>query len=164
MSGIAVLALFAAALPQAVVLQPVVNLFAKPSKDSSVVSQAIYGANVVLLARRSGWAQVRMADNYTGWAPLQQLRVGKSYAVKGRVAEVRSLFAHLYRENSVTKHAPLLTVPFETRLEVLTADDSWVKVRLPDDRIAWVQLGDLAFDRNPMDIPEMLEFSKRFLG
>ena len=27
--------------------------------------------------------------------------------------------AHLYREPSVTKHRPLLTVPFETRLEVV---------------------------------------------
>ena len=33
----------------------------------------------------------------------------------GRVAEVASLFAHIYREASVTAHAPLLTVPFESR-------------------------------------------------
>ncbi len=164
MTGITVLALFAAALPNAVVLKPVANMYSQPSEDADVVSQAIYGANVGLVQQQDGWARVRTADDYTGWVPLGQLLTGKSYATEGRVAEVRSLFAHLYREDSVTKHAPLLTVPFETRLEVSSDSGRWAQVKLPDGRAAWVQTGDLAFDRKPMTIPEMLEFSKRFLG
>ncbi|HTX35527.1 MAG TPA: SH3 domain-containing protein, partial [Bryobacteraceae bacterium] len=119
MAGIVAVALFAAALPNAVVLQPVANMYSKPSEDADVVSQAIYGANVALLEQQAGWAHIRTADDYTGWTPLATLRPGPAYAAKGRVAEVQSLFAHLYREASVTRHAPLLTVPFETRLEVV---------------------------------------------
>ena len=48
----------------------------------------------------------------------RSVKLGAAYAASGRVAEVESLFAHIYREASVTKHAPLVTVPFETRLEV----------------------------------------------
>jgi len=166
MAGIVAVALFAAALPNAVVLQPVANMYSKPSEDADVVSQAIYGANVALLEQQAGWAHIRTADDYTGWTPLATLRPGPAYAAKGRVAEVQSLFAHLYREASVTRHAPLLTVPFETRLEVVAEPEShrWVEVRLPDDRSGWIQTGDVAFDAKPLTIAEMLELSHRFLG
>ncbi len=167
MPGIAVVALFAAALPNAVVLSPVANMYSKPSEDADVVSQAIYGSNVGVVERQEGWARIRTADDYTGWTPLSALLPGKAYAASGRVAEVASLFAHIYREADVTAHAPLLTVPFESRLEVVAQPPGqarWLQVRLPDGRAGWVQTGDIAFDAKPLGIPEMLEFSKRFLG
>ena len=165
MSAIAI-ALFAVALPNAVVLQPVMNMFSRPTVDADVVSQAIYGANVAVLEQKDGWARVRTADEYTGWAPLAALKAIQPYATSGRVAEVQSLFAHIYREASVTKHAPLITVPFETKLEVIDGpkDERWLQVRLPDDRQGWVQLGDITFDARPLGIPEMIALSKRFLG
>jgi len=95
------------------------------------------------------------------------LRPGEPYAARGRVAEVESLFAHVYREASVTRHAPLLTIPFESRLEVIAepADTPlWLEVRLPDDRPGWIQSGDTTFDAKPLTVPEMLALSKRFLG
>ena len=69
MLGFAV-AFFAAALPNAVVLQPVANMYSKPTEDADVVSQAIYGANVAMLEQKDGWAHIRTADDYTGWTPL----------------------------------------------------------------------------------------------
>jgi hypothetical protein len=38
-----------AALPSAVVLRPVENPYSKPSEDSDVVSQAIYGSNAAVI-------------------------------------------------------------------------------------------------------------------
>src|ERR1017187_3781825 len=119
MTGLAVLALFAAALPTAAVRQPVANMYSRPSTDADVVSQAIFGANVAILEQKDGWAHVRTADDYLGWTPLSALLPGKPYAASGPVAEVQSLFAHIYRESSVTTHAPLIPVPFESRLEVV---------------------------------------------
>lgn len=167
MPGFAALILVATALPGAAVLQPAANMYAKPTTDSEVVSQAIYGTNVDVLEQKENWGRVRTADNYTGWMPLVDLRKDRSYATAGRVAEVQALAAHLYRETDVIKHAPLLTVPFETKLEVIAEPPSkerWLQVRLPDDRTAWVQHGDVAFDAKPMSIAETLEFSKRFIG
>jgi hypothetical protein len=167
MSSIAVLALFATAMPNAVVLKPVANMYSSPTEDADVVSQAIYGANVQSMEQREGWAHVRTADDYTGWIPLAQLRPGPPYAVSGRVAEVTSQFAHIYRESDVTKHAPLITVPFETRLEVTSPAASggrWIEVRLPDGRAGWIQSGDVAFDVKPLDIPAMLALARKFLG
>jgi cell wall-associated NlpC family hydrolase len=167
MPGIALMALFAAALPNAVVVQPVANMYSQPSLDADVVSQAIYGANVGLMERAEGWARIRTPDDYAGWVLLTCLRPGAPYAAAGRVAEVRSLFAHIYREPDVTRHAPLLTLPFEARLEVASEpkdNPKWARVRLPDDGSGWVQLGDLGFDARPLAIPRLLEFSRRFLG
>jgi cell wall-associated NlpC family hydrolase len=167
MPGFAVLALFAATLPNAVVLQPVANMYSKPSEDADVVSQAIYGANVALIEQQPGWAHVRTFDDYTGWIPLTQLKPGPAYATSGRVAEVHSLRAHIYRDASVTRHAPLLTVPFETRLEVVgpsEADAHWFQVRLPDDRSGFIQSGDVTFERKQLSIPQTIELAKRFLG
>jgi len=167
MPGLAVLALFAAAAPNAVVQQPVANMYSRPSEDADVVSQGIYGANVTVVEQQEGWARIRTADEYLGWTSLKALAVGPAYASSGKVAEVQSLFAHIYRETSVTRHAPLITVPFEARLEVVGSakdDAHWLQVRLVDDRPGWIQAGDVSLAPKKMTIPEMLEFSKRFLG
>jgi hypothetical protein len=145
-------------------------MYSRPSEDADVVSQAIYGANVLLIEQREGWAHVRTADDYTGWIPLSALRSAAPYATHGRVAEVVSPFAHIYREASVTRHAPLLTVPFETKLEVASppgtapTEGRWFQVHLPDDRTGFVQSGDVAFDQKPLDIPAMLALARKFLG
>jgi cell wall-associated NlpC family hydrolase len=146
-----------------VVLQPVASMYSQPTRNSDVVSQAIYGSNVSVLESQAGWARVRTEDGYSGWMPGAALRSG-SYAVSGRTVEVASLFAHLYREASVTKHEPLLTVPFETRLELVSTSADWTEVRLVDDRAAWVQRGDLAAEPHKLSIPETIALARRFVG
>jgi hypothetical protein len=130
MSSLAAVALFAAAIPNAIVQQPVANMYSRPSEDADVVSQAIFGANVAVVEQKEGWAHIRTADEYLGWTPLKSLIV-------------------------------------ESHLEVIgeTKDDArWLQVRLPDDRSGWVQAGDVSLAPKKMTVPEMLEFSKHFLG
>jgi len=166
-TGLAAIAIVASAATRATVIHPVANMYSQPSAESDVVSQAIYGANVDLIEQNGAWAHIRTADDCAGWALLSALRVGRSYATQGRVAEVQNLSARLYRETDVGKHAPLVTVPFATRLEVLQAitepaeKTRWFHVRLPDERLEWVQRGDVAFDVKPLDVPHTLELSKR---
>ena len=164
-----VLALLAGGEPRATVVLPVANMYSAASEDSDVVSQAIYGANVGLLEDKDGWSRIRTPDDYTGWVPAACLRRTESpHAASGRVAEVRSLFAHLYREPDLTKHRPMLTAPFESRLEVVaepeTEEGRWLQLRLPDDRAAWVQRGDVAFDAPKLSIDATIALAKRFLG
>jgi len=92
------------------------------------------------------------------------------------VVQVESLFANIYREPDVTRHKPVVTVPFETRLVVISDDsepegkksastakhDGWLQVRLPDKSSAWVQSGDVIADPKPLSIPESIELAKRF--
>ena len=165
------MALLAASVTGAVIVKPVANMYSRPSEEADVVSQAICGNNVTILEEKAGWAHVRTEDEYTGWtrvSSLRQLGPGeRPYASFGRIAQVASLFANLYHEPDVTKHQPFLTAPFETKLEVIRESDAagrWLEVRLPDNRPAFVQSGDVVLDARPMSIRETIELSKRFLG
>lgn len=170
-----VLMLLAGMVPaqdRAVVLVPVLNMFSRATDEADVVSQARYGMTVRVERVERDWARIRTPhDDYPGWARLAELRLlaaGETYAEKGRVAFVDSLRAHLYRTPSVTQHAPLLTVPYETKLEVLEEPEKdekrWIRVRLPDGREAWIQRGDVLFDPPVLAVDGLIELAKRFLG
>ena len=152
-----------------VVARPVANMYSAPSENADVVSQVILGSNVTTLKKKHKWAQVQTADNYTGWVHRDVLRPNKheGYASGSHAAQVSSLFASVYREKDVTAHAPIVTLPFESRLEVIEdqpQEARWLSVRLPDGRTGWIQRGDVTLSPKILDIPESIELAKRFLG
>jgi len=154
-----------------VVVVPVANMYSGPSDQKDVVSQAIYGSNVKLLLARGEWSRIQTDDHYRGWTPSRYLRLiqnGDGYATSGKTVQVQSLFANLYHETNVTRHKPVITIPFESRLEVIAEgtgdDEGWLQVRLPDMRSAWVRAGDVISDPQPLTIPESIELARRFLG
>jgi hypothetical protein len=156
--------------PNHVVVVPVATMFSGPSTDTDVVSQAIYGSNVTVFEKKKKFRHVRTADDYTGWMRESDVKKlsGAPYASTGSTVEVWNLSANLYREMDVTKHAPLVIVPFESKLEVVNdkADKNgrWLEVKLPDGRQAFVQHGDVRSDAQPMEIPEIIALAKRFMG
>lgn len=163
-----------------VVVVPVTNMYSHPSDKSDVVSQAIYGSNVKLLVARGEWSRIQTDDRYKGWVPSHHLRIilsGSGYATSGAIVQVDSLFANVYNEPDVTRHKPVVTIPFGVRLEIAaeksdTANEAtatashegWVQVYLPDRRNAWIQASDVVSDPKPISIPESIELGKRFLG
>jgi cell wall-associated NlpC family hydrolase len=214
MNFLLALALMAPASPGAVVVKPVANMYSAATEDADVVSQAICGTSVVLIEEKDEWVKVRTPDDYPGWMLLASLRRygpgDRPYASTGKVVQVASLLANVYREPSVTKHQPMLTLPFEARLEVveervaqgspsspfapLRASSAafhgptqepqgqnagpalrssaalppdarrWLQVRLPDERTAWIQRGDVDSDPAPLGVQGAIELAKRFLG
>ncbi|MGD1078881.1 MAG: C40 family peptidase [Candidatus Sulfotelmatobacter sp.] len=164
-----------------IVVVPVANMYSGPSDQTDVVSQAIYGSNVILLTARGEWSRIQTADRYKGWVRSRHLRLiqsGKGYATVGVIVQVESLFANVYREPDITRHKPVLTIPFEARLEVIPDEngtdakkgegkgshEGWLQVRLPDKRSEWIQSGDVVSDPKPLSIPESIELAKRFMG
>jgi gamma-D-glutamyl-L-lysine dipeptidyl-peptidase len=163
-----------------IVVVPVANMFSGPSDQKDVVSQAIYGSNVTLLAAQGEWSRIQTADHCKGWVRSRYLRLvqsGTGYATSGIIVQVQSLFANVYREPDITHHQPVITIPFESRLEVIAGDEAdakkaggkgspegWLHVRLPDKRDEWIQSGDVVADPKPLSIPESVELAKRFLG
>lgn len=154
-----------------VVVMPVANMYSAASENSDVVSQAIYGSNVTLLMAKGEWSKIQTDDHYKGWIQSRYLRLiqsGNGYATAGPTVQVESLFANVYREADVTKHKPVLTLPFLVRLELI--DDGkgnsgrWLQVRLPDKRSEWIQSSDVISNPQPLTIPESIELAKRFLG
>src|SRR5579872_679297 len=155
-----------ASVENAVIVQPVANLYSNPSADADVVSQDIFSTNVGILERNADWLRIRTPDDYTGWIPSSSATKSKPYAQAGETAQVSSLFASLYREPDITKHQPVITIPFESKLELAgtPVDGRFIQVRLPDGRTAWIQAGDITKTLPTMTIPEVIEWSKRFVG
>lgn len=175
--ALVLLASFAAAKTNPhVVVVPVANMYSRPTDKADVVSQAIYGSNVVLLQARGEWSKIQTSDRYKGWTPSRYLRIvltGDGYATSGPTVQVESLFANIYAEPDVTKHKPVVTAPFETKLEIAPENerlkkpaqrDGWLQVRLPGQTLAWIQAGDVEADPKPLSIPESIELAKHFLG
>lgn len=151
--------------------QPVANMFSKPDGNSDVVSQAILGTNVEVLETRGAWLRIRTPDAYTGWAEARNFIPPPSgetaYAIGAHTAQVTSLFANLYRETDITSHAPIMEIPFESRLELTSKEAEgghWYEVRLPDGRTAWIQSGDVTLHAQTLNIPESIDLAKKFLG
>jgi SH3-like domain-containing protein len=156
--------------PDAAVARPVVNMYRHATVASDVVSQAIYGAGVQTLKSSQGWFYIRTADDYKGWVEAADLKMlnGGSYAPKGNAVRVTALAANVYREPDVTMHAPLLELPWESRLEPMQAaaknNERWLEVRLVDGQTGWVQRGDVSDDFAPLNIDQMLALAHRFSG
>lgn len=156
--------------PSLVVVKPVINMYSGPTEETDVVSQAIYSTNIAVVEDKGEWVNVRTPDNYTGWVMKSGLKGNgaKPYATEGQVVRVAQMSANVYREPNVTAHAPLVTVPWESRLEVITAKladgDRWMKVRLPDGREGYVQSGDVSSDFSPLNIDQTIAVAKKFIG
>ena len=162
-----------------VVVVPVANMYSKPTDKADVVSQAIYGSNVKLLEARGEWSRIQTSDHYRGWTPSRYLRIiltGDGYATTGPTVQVESLFANIYAEPDVTRHKPVVTIPFESKLEVAPDNpkgaakghkethEGWLHVRLAGQTLAWIQAGDVTADPKPLTIAESIDLAKRFLG
>ena len=153
-----------------VVSIPVLNMYKNATTDSEVTSQVLYGTGVLSLENQGGWARIRTADGYTGWVESSELKPQRHrpYAPEGKAVRVTALSANAYREPDVTEHAPMLRLPWESVLEVVSdspkGNARWVKVRLIDDRTAWVQVGDVGPRTAPLSIEETLQLARRFMG
>jgi cell wall-associated NlpC family hydrolase len=144
-------------------------MYSAASADSDVVSQALYGSGVLSLEKKNGWVHIRTGDDYTGWVaaagitPLQG-----SYAPDGKAVRVAQLSANLYREPSVTKHAPVLNLPWEARLELIPgfADKGgrWLHVKLVNGQTAYIEQGNVSADFTPLTIDQSIQLARRFLG
>jgi gamma-D-glutamyl-L-lysine dipeptidyl-peptidase len=153
-----------------VVARPVINMYAKPTSDSDVVSQALYGTGVLSLEKQENWYDIKTADGYKGWVNAADVKVleGAEYAPKDKSVHVAGLKVNVYRDPDVTLHAPLLQLPWEAQLEIGPANAKnsvrWLQVRLVDGQMAWVQRGDVSAETAPLTIEESLKLARKFLG
>jgi cell wall-associated NlpC family hydrolase len=167
--GVVAVAQPSVAKPDYVVSRPVINMYATASADAEVVSQALYGSGVLALEKKRGWIHIRTGDDYTGWvaaAGITSLRGG--YAPDGKAVRVVELSANLYREPSTIKHAPVLNLPWEARLELIPGsvdkEGRWLQVKFVNGQTAYIEQGNVSADFAPFTIDQTIQLARRFLG
>jgi len=161
---------------EAVVQVAVENMYSAADESVDVVSQATLGQVVEVLEKKAGFARVRTPDRYEGWIPgsalLEYAEPGAPrYARGGRVVEVTSLMANVYREPDVTTARPRVQAPLATRLEVAgeAPGERWLPLHLPDGSSGYVQRGDVkevdpGAPRPRGSREEIVATARRFLG
>jgi cell wall-associated NlpC family hydrolase len=131
--------------------------------DSRVVTQALYGERVAVLAIRGRWAKVAVPDQrtpldprgYPGWLPLRQLAGGFSGAGPRRVVTSRQAVLHLRGRTLRLSYGTLLPV---------TGHDirrNWL-VRTPDGP-GWISRGSFGKPSAPTGA-SVVAAARRFRG
>lgn len=161
----------------AVVIRSVANMHRTSNETVELVSQAVLGTNVKVLAcEKNGgeeWFRIETPDTYQGWTLGTSLRLlqegGKPYASEGAVFEITSLMANIYAAEDVTERKPLVVAPIGSRLEAGACGERWCEITLPCGAKGWVQKGDgeikdAAAARRKLAPDETVALAKRFLG
>lgn len=144
---------------------PTSSMKKDPKQDSETVSEAYFSENVRLIKEENGWALIETAiDSYQGWAVKSSLSLQKKTA--SHPCTVTRLKAHVYSKEDTT-FGPLLTLPFESKLEILSEKESssrWIEVRLVDGERAYIQRGDVSLTPSLKHLNDLKTFSLQFLG
>lgn len=131
--------------------------------DSRVVTQALYGEKVRVLAVRGRWAKVAVPDQptpldwrgYPGWLPVRQLATGYSGAGSQRVVTARKAILHL--------RGRTVRLSYGTRLPVTGQNErgNWL-VRTPDGP-GWIARSSFKNPPRPTGA-SIVAAARRFLG
>ena len=130
------------AVKYAFVTNNLVDLRAKPSHESERLSQLLWGEPVEVTAGKSGFAQVRQNDGYTGWIDERFLasmsksqhrdQLSASYGI------VASHTARIFAGAGKAGVSPYLLY-YGTRLKTRSAGDGFARFSAPDGRTFYVR-------------------------
>jgi cell wall-associated NlpC family hydrolase len=151
-----------------IVNRPVANIYISPAENVELVSQAIYGTAVEIVEEKIDWVRVRTPDAYTGWMRRAALAQARERPSNAKAVMVESLFANLYAEPSISRRAPVMTVPYETRLDVASEPGGesrrWIRVSLVDGSSAWIERANVTERTEILNVEEVVAHAKRFVG
>lgn len=136
---------------------PVADMREGAAHNAKVVSQALFGEEVLVGERAGEWTSITTPDRYTGWVKTASLFSRPTLYPKQ--IEVSRLSAHIY-QSADTEYGPLMTLPFSAKLEAVDqTDPRWTRIRLIDGKEAFIQKGDIAPEEH-----DLISLSKKFLG
>lgn len=151
---------------------PVTNMREHPQHESEIVSQVYFSEEVHILEAVTNWTKIKnVADSYQGWIQNNSIfsKVNSfSSDLSSIVVKVSRCAAHLYGVQD-TVYGPILTLPFDSKLQVLgplalESNSRWIKMLLIDGREAYIQRGDVTFSQTLLNKDQMCALSLQFLG
>lgn len=132
-----------------------------PSKDSKVVSQVVFNEEITVERVEGEWAFIKSSDTYSGWT-LKPSYIERDHPYPSNIS-ISRLSAHLYAIED-TEFGPIITLPYQTKLQAIGEGDRWIKVLLPDQTSAYIQKGDVLPEPKIHTKQDLALFSQKFLG
>ncbi len=157
----------------ACVCKPVLNLYAYPDGMSEVVSQALYGWKITIQEDHQNFKYIHTPDGYKGWVEAEGVAIpasllSPSFSSTQKIVKVNCLSAPVYASPQVNRSKPLLILPFEVELAILSElpeeEGRWIQVELYVGITGWIQRGHVEFTPPKLSLGQMLQLSQRFLG
>lgn len=144
------------------IIHPIAEMREAPSRESRVVSQAIYSEEIQIKNEQNEWCLISTPDGYEGWVLSSSITTRQTqYYPTIRISRLR---AHVYPTPDV-EYGPLLTLPYEVSLLALDMNDArWMQVMFPDHRTGFIQKGDVTIEPKFQKKTDLIPFSFRFLG
>lgn len=149
---------------------PFAYLREEPTEASKPETQGIYSERVLVSEEKNGYYKAETPDGAVGWVQKTQIYATPEKFIENQgsvVAMVDRLAAHVYGIKD-TEYGPIKTLPYESKLEVVDQFNDpkgrWLKVKMVDGTLAYIQRGDVLIDPTPIPRSEIVEFSKRFMG
>lgn len=149
------------------IAQPVLNLYEECSRDSSYVSQGIYGESIYLIEKVSEeWALVETQDGYRGYALVKGiLPDNPEWRTSKNLVKVASIAGMVYPVADTEKPA-LMRLPFGSKVVLLndfnSNEDRWLEVAFANGEYGWMQRGDLEVLKL-RTLEEMIALSHKFI-
>lgn len=147
---------------------PVTTLRECPFPESEVVSQAYYSEQVNILEEQNDWVKIETTvDHYQGWTLRNSIYACTNSRLlnpSSTIIKVKRCAAHVYSVRD-TIYGPIITLPFDSKLELIDEKDSrWMEVALVDGRHGYIQSGDVSQSNELLNRDQMCCFSMQFFG
>ncbi len=140
--------------------QPVVNMRKNPDNESEVVSQTFLSENVSIQNHHNDWLYIQSSDHYFGWVPKKTICFRNSPYQANRFTS--RIVSHLYKTPNI-QYGPLYTVAYQTPLQQIQQEGSWILIKLPDDQTCWIQQGNIEQKPSLKTKEELPLFAQHFL-
>ena len=114
---------------------PVANIYSKPSSNSKVSSQILYGEKFEILKRSKNWVKIKTNfDNYVGFIKIEKFKI--KFEPVGKIFKVKST---IYKKKRNNFYPTKNFIYFASGIEINTQNKNFVEF----EKNKWIKITDV---------------------